>query len=98
MGKMLLVSLAMEGKFSTEGPQGIEDDDDVLTAIASELVNAKGSRGVGVCRLEGRSGTAHPTLASFFGPQGRDRTGLFWFTPERVGCFRWRGLDLRDAA
>src|SRR5271169_6169179 len=29
MGKKLLVSLAMEGKFSTEGLQGIEDDDDV---------------------------------------------------------------------
>jgi hypothetical protein len=42
MGKMLLVSLAMEGKFSTEGLQGIEDDDDVLTAMASELVTQRG--------------------------------------------------------
>jgi hypothetical protein len=37
MGKKLLVSLAMEGQFSNEGLQGIEDDDDVLTATACEL-------------------------------------------------------------
>ena len=42
MGKTLLVSLAMEGKFSNEGLQGIEDDDDVLTAMARELVTEKG--------------------------------------------------------
>ena len=42
MGKKLLVSLAMEGKFSNEGLQGIEDDDDVLTAMARELVTEKG--------------------------------------------------------
>jgi hypothetical protein len=42
MGKKLLVSLAMEGKFSNEGLQGLEDDDDVLTAMARELVTEKG--------------------------------------------------------
>jgi len=42
MGKKLLVSLAMEGKFSNEGLQGLEDDDDVLTATARELVTQKG--------------------------------------------------------
>jgi hypothetical protein len=42
MGKKLLISLAMEGKFSNEGLQGIEDDDDVLTAMARELVTQKG--------------------------------------------------------
>ena len=42
MGKKLLVSLAMEGKFSNEGLQGIEDDDDVLTAMARELVTNSG--------------------------------------------------------
>jgi hypothetical protein len=42
MGKKLLVSLAMEGNFSNEGLQGIEDDDDVLTAMARELVTQKG--------------------------------------------------------
>jgi hypothetical protein len=42
MGKKLLVSLAMEGKFSNEGLQGIEDDDDVLTAMARELVTQRG--------------------------------------------------------
>src|SRR6202044_2665651 len=42
MGKKLLVSLAMEGKFSNDGLQGLEDDDDVLTAMARELVTQKG--------------------------------------------------------
>jgi hypothetical protein len=42
MGKKLLVSLAMEGKFSNEGLQGLENDDDVLTAMARELVTQKG--------------------------------------------------------
>ena len=38
MGKKLLVSLAMEGKFTTEGLQSMEADDDMLTAMARELV------------------------------------------------------------
>ena len=42
MGKKLLVSLAMEGKFSSEGLQALEDDDDMLTAMARELVTQKG--------------------------------------------------------
>lgn len=42
MGKKLLVSLAMEGKFSSEGLQSLEDDDDMLTAMARELVTEKG--------------------------------------------------------
>ncbi len=42
MGKKLLVSLAMEGKFSPEGLQAINDDDDILMAMARELVTEKG--------------------------------------------------------
>ena len=42
MGKKLLISLAMEGKFSNGGLQGIEDDNDVLTAMARELVTQRG--------------------------------------------------------
>ncbi len=42
MGKKLLVSLAMEGKFSSEGLQAINDDDDMLMAMARELVTEKG--------------------------------------------------------
>jgi len=42
MGKKLLVSLAMEGKFSNEGLQCIDEDDDMLTAMARELVTEKG--------------------------------------------------------
>ena len=42
MGKKLLVSLAMEGKFASHGLQALEDDDDMLTAMARELVTHKG--------------------------------------------------------
>jgi len=42
MGKKLLVSLAMEGKFSSEGLQAINEEDDILMAMARELVTQKG--------------------------------------------------------
>jgi hypothetical protein len=42
MGKKLLVSLAMEGKFSNDGLQAIDDGDDILMAMARELVTEKG--------------------------------------------------------
>lgn len=42
MGKKLLVSLAMEGKFANHGLQALDDDDDMLTAMARELVTEKG--------------------------------------------------------
>src|SRR6266849_2092756 len=42
MGKKLLVSLAMEGKFCREGLQSLEEDDDMLTAMARELVTERG--------------------------------------------------------
>ena len=42
MGKKLLVSLAMEGKFSGEGLQALGDGEDVLTAMARELVTEGG--------------------------------------------------------
>jgi hypothetical protein len=42
MGKKLLVSLAMEGKFANHGLQVLDDDDDMLTAMARELVTQKG--------------------------------------------------------
>src|SRR5258708_4077055 len=42
MGRKLLVSLAMEGKFSREGLQALDEDDDMLTAMARELVTQNG--------------------------------------------------------
>src|ERR1019366_2044875 len=42
MGRKLLVSLAMEGKFSREGLQSPDEDDDMLTAMARELVTENG--------------------------------------------------------
>ena len=38
MGKKLLVALTMEGKFAGEGLQNIDEDDDMLSAMARELV------------------------------------------------------------
>ena len=45
MGRKLLVSLAMEGKFSTEGLQAVGEDDDLLMAMARELVTERGIGG-----------------------------------------------------
>jgi hypothetical protein len=42
MGKKLLVSLAMEGKLQVEGLQAMDEDDDLLTAMARELVTRQG--------------------------------------------------------
>src|SRR5260370_38627709 len=42
MGRNLLVALAMEGKLSTEGLQAVGEDDDLLMAMARELVTEKG--------------------------------------------------------
>ena len=42
MGKKLLVSLAMEGKFASDGLQAIDEGDDILMAMARELVTEKG--------------------------------------------------------
>ena len=42
MGKKLLVALAMEGKFASDGLQAIDGDDDMLTAMARELVENRG--------------------------------------------------------
>ena len=42
MGKKLMVSLAMEGKLRAEGLQSIDQDDDLLTAMARELVTRQG--------------------------------------------------------
>jgi len=42
MGKKLLVSLALEGKFANDGLQAFDEDDDMLTGMARELVTQKG--------------------------------------------------------
>lgn len=42
MGKKLLVALAMEGRFASEGLQALDGDDDMLTAMARELVQNRG--------------------------------------------------------
>jgi superfamily II DNA or RNA helicase len=42
MGKKLLVALTMEGKFAGEGLQTIYEDDDMLSAMARELVERNG--------------------------------------------------------
>jgi hypothetical protein len=42
MGKKLLVALTMEGKFAGEGLQSIDEEDDMLSAMARELVERSG--------------------------------------------------------
>src|SRR5246500_1886255 len=42
MGKKLLVALTMEGKVAGEGLQSIDEDDDMLSAMARELVERNG--------------------------------------------------------
>ena len=42
MGKKLLVALTLEGKFAAEGLHDLEDDDDMLAALARELVEKDG--------------------------------------------------------
>jgi hypothetical protein len=42
MGKKLLVALTMEGKFAGEGLQNMDEDDDMLSAMARELVQKNG--------------------------------------------------------
>ena len=42
----MLVSLALEGKLAAHGLTAMEEDDDVLTALARELVTEKG---IGEC-------------------------------------------------
>ena len=49
MGKKLLVSLAMEGKFATDGLQAIDEGDDILMAMAKELVTEKRAIARGMC-------------------------------------------------
>jgi superfamily II DNA or RNA helicase len=42
MGRKLLVALTMEGKFAGEGLQTMDEDDDMLSAMARELVEKNG--------------------------------------------------------
>ena len=42
MAKKMLVSLALEGKFDGGGLHSFEEDDDVLAAMARELVTERG--------------------------------------------------------
>jgi len=72
MGKKLLVSLAMEGKFSSEGLQGINDEDDILMAIGPRTGNREGDRREGGCGLGDSSETArdNPTRQEKEGAMG----------------------------
>ncbi|WP_433972685.1 hypothetical protein [Tunturiibacter lichenicola] len=42
MGKKLLVALMMEGKFSGEGLDGFEEDDDMMSSMVRELLEEGG--------------------------------------------------------
>ena len=67
MGRKLLASLAMEGKFSREGLQSLDEDDDTLTAMARELVteNGVGESAAAVWRqIQAETGNALTPAAS----------------------------------
>ena len=77
MGRKLLVALAMEGKFASEGLQAIDGDDDMLTAMARELVENKGigESAQNVWRSLGQQRPQSPSrgtekLAMVLAPQG----------------------------
>ena len=100
MGKKLLVSLAMEGKFSNEGLQGIEDDDDVLTAMARELVTEKGV-GESAASVWKAVQEQHSRLLPAFTCLRRGvRRGFCRFASQRTGYLRDNpeGSDLWDPA
>jgi len=61
MGKKLLVALTMEGKFAGEGLQSIDGDDDMLSAMARELVerNGIGETADAIWRLLGEQHNLH---------------------------------------
>ena len=42
MGRKMLVALMMEGKFSGEGLQALDTDEDLMSAMARELVEKAG--------------------------------------------------------
>ena len=66
MGKKLLVSLAMEGKFAGEGLQTLGEGEDMLTAMARELVTEGGigESAAAVWRqIQAEQNTMIPTVA-----------------------------------
>jgi len=65
MGKKLMVALTMEGKFAGEGLQNIDEDGDMLSAMARELVERNGI-GDGRCRLEGPEYGGSKAISHYF--------------------------------
>jgi hypothetical protein len=65
MGKKMQVSLALEGKLASHGLTAMDDDDDVLTALARELVTEKGigERAAAVWKQLQRSTSCNEKLA-----------------------------------
>jgi SNF2 family DNA or RNA helicase len=67
MGKKMQVSLALEGKLASHGLTDMDSDDDILTALARELVTQKG---IGECAAAvWRSLQRSNTLVSAQAPQ-----------------------------
>jgi hypothetical protein len=73
MGRKLLVSLAMEGKFSRKGLQSLDEDDDMLTAMARELVtqNGVGESAAAVWR-QIQAENSNPVIPATVPPVGED--------------------------
>lgn len=53
----------MEGKFAGEGLQSLDEDDDMLSAMARELVERNGIEDTARCSLEGTQCRASETVS-----------------------------------
>jgi hypothetical protein len=92
MGKKMLVALMMEGKFSGEGLQALDTDEDLMSAMARELVEKAGVgesadavwRDLGHCILRARlpNNLIHGRQPIQSWGRGGWRSSLFWSVPE----------------
>ena len=77
MGKKLLVALTMEGKFAGEGLQNIDEDDDMLSAMARELVERNGI-GETADAVWKALNTEHQTLFPTSSPGSEEVSTTLW--------------------
>jgi hypothetical protein len=71
MGKKMLVALMMEGKFSGEGLQSLDTDEDLMSAMARELVEKAGvgETQISMARVRERAGASAAAAACVEGEE-----------------------------
>ena len=90
MGKKLLVALTMEGKFAGEGLQSIDEDDDMLSAMARELVERNGIGETADCGLESAQrrtskAVSNDSPVTMMPPPSKCRAFCWTLEPEPAG-------------